>query len=141
LLDGLTDVVGHLLFLRHFFTVRLSIMVDSARSGWRVRGAVAYTVPCTPRGNSRLVKLSLRRKLEEHSARNKTNKESTMSLLSTRSAKADRAAQRAANAAYKVPSPLKNEKNVILQSFAKQAEEEKLRKGNYYGVIANIIKT
>jgi hypothetical protein len=64
-----------------------------------------------------------------------------MAPSSTRSAKADRAARRSATRDDKIPSPPKHEKNVLLQGLVKLVEEEKLRKGTDYGVIADIMKT
>jgi hypothetical protein len=62
------------------------------------------------------------------------------SRLSTRSAKADRLARRADASQQKIKSPPKHEKNVLLQSLVKDIQEEKLRKGSDYGVIAATMK-
>jgi hypothetical protein len=60
---------------------------------------------------------------------------------STRSAKADRAARRAATGDDTIPSPPKHEKKVLLQGLVKLVEEEKLKKVTDYGFIADIVKT
>jgi hypothetical protein len=58
----------------------------------------------------------------------------------SRSAEVNRAARRATNSAGKVQSPPKHEKNVLLQSLVKHIEEEKIRKGSDYGVVASVMK-
>jgi hypothetical protein len=55
-------------------------------------------------------------------------------------AEVDRFARSAHNAADKVQSPPKHEKNVLLQSLVKHIEAEKIRKAGDCGVIASIIK-
>jgi hypothetical protein len=64
-----------------------------------------------------------------------------MAPSSTRSAKADRTARRAATRVDKVPSPPKHENNVLLQGLVKLVGEEKVRKGIANGVTADIVKT